>query len=192
MVLFERARSTDAEFEARINAPENADKWFEMIKGVIYEVVMPSPLHATIALLIASLLRVFVTERRLGNVVGDGCLFHLPNGDKVIPDAAYISKERSANIPSDYYRVAPDLAVEVVSPSNKPDDILDKVESYIECGTRLVWVFYPEEQFVRVWRPTDNGRTSVEKLDINGTLDGEDVLPGFSVSVKDIFPVEQT
>lgn len=190
MVLYEPTRPTDAEFEELINRPENAEKWFEMIRGVIYEVTMASALHAFIASLIYRLIGNFLDSHPLGFAFADGCMFYLPNGDKFIPDAAFVSKQRQPNLPTGSYTIAPDLAVEVVSPSNKPTDVMDKVESYIECGTKLVWVFYPEEQFVRVWRPDGKGRASVQKLDINGILDGEDVLPGFSVAVKDIFPTE--
>jgi Uma2 family endonuclease len=187
MVTREPTTLQDEAFERLIHLPENADKWFEMLKGVIYEVIMPNPLHAFIASLIYRLFGDFVVEHDLGFAFADGCMFYLPNGDKFIPDAAFVSKERQPTIPAKY-EIAPDLAVEVVSPSNKPREILNKVESYIECGTRLVWVVYPDEKIVDVWRPGQNGRLELQSLNIDGILDGEAVLAGFKLAVKDIFP----
>ncbi len=190
MVSIDPVKPTDEQFEQLIHAPENADKWFEMLRGIIYEVVMPTPIHAFIGSLIYRMIANFLDIHKLGFAFADGCMFYLPNGDKVIPDAAFVSKEHVPFVP-ERYDIAPDLAVEVISPSNKPDDMLLKIESYIECGTRLVWAVYPEEKLVRVWRPDGKGRTSVQKLDLNGVLDGEDVLPGFTLAVKDIFLAQQ-
>ncbi|MCA0457314.1 MAG: Uma2 family endonuclease [Chloroflexi bacterium] len=189
MVIRDPIKTSQAQFELLINAPENADKWFEMLSGIVYEVVMPTPIHAFIGSLIYRMIANFLDLHPLGFAYADGCMFYLPNGDNVIPDAAFVSKERLPFVPA-RYDLAPDLAVEVISPSNKPDDMLLKIESYIECGTQLVWAVYPEEKLVRVWRPDGKGRASVQKLDLSGVLDGEDVLPGFSLAVKDIFPVE--
>lgn len=186
MFISERVYTRE-EFETYINLPENQNRWFELYRGIIREVIMPTPLHAFIASLIARLIGNFVAERDLGIVYADGCMFSLPNGDDLIPDAAFVSKARMPTVP-EKYEIAPDLAVEVISPSNKPDDILYKIESYIECRTRLVWVVYPDEKLVRVWRPGGQNRAVMQRLDLNGTLDGEDVLPGFKLPVKDIFP----
>jgi Uma2 family endonuclease len=186
MVTSERVYTRD-EFEAFINLPENQERWFEFYRGIIHEVIMPTPLHAFIASLIARLIGNFVAQHDLGIVYADGCLFALPTGDDFIPDAAFVSKGRMPTVP-DRYNIAPDLAVEVISPSKKPDDILYKVESYIEGGTRLVWVVYPEEKLVRVWRPGGQNRAVMQRVDLNGALDGEDVLPGFRLAVRDIFP----
>jgi len=189
MVIVNPDKPVDEQFELIINAPENADKRFEMLRGVICEVNNRPPIYPYIGSLIYRMIANFLDFHPLGFAFADGCMFYLPNGDKVIPDAAFVSKEHVPFVP-ERYDIAPDLAVEVISPSNKPDDMLLKIESYIECGTRLVWAVYPEEKLVRVWRPDGKGRTSVQKLDLNGILDGEDVLPGFTLAVKDIFPAQ--
>lgn len=189
MVVINSDKPLDERFELLINAPENADKRFEMLSGIVYEVINRSPVYPYIGSLIYHHIGNFLDIHKLGFAFADGCMFYLPNGDKVIPDAAFVSKEHISFVP-ERYDIAPDLAVEVISPSNKPDDMLLKIESYIECGTRLVWAVYPEEKLVRVWRPDGKGRTSVQKLDLNGILDGEDVLPGFTLAVKDIFPAQ--
>ena len=185
-MVFQERLYTAEEFYEFVNRPENKDKWYELYRGVIYEAIMPSPIHAIISLLIAKVISDFVTKYNLGHVVGDGCHFYLPNGDTFIPDTAFVSKERQPTIPPKF-ELAPDLAVEIVSPSNRPHEILDKVESYIECGTKLVWVVYPDDKVVDVWSPVEGGGQRKRKLDINGVLDGEDVLPGFKLPVRQIF-----
>jgi Uma2 family endonuclease len=177
---------TAQEFREFVNRPENAEKWFEFINGVIYEATMPKPVHAVIALRIAHFLLLFVGENHLGEVVGDGCEFNLPNGDTVIPDAAFVSKEQVEGVPAEYF-VAPDLAVEVISPSSRPREVLNKIESYIKSGTRIVWAVYPDEKVVDVWRPANDGGLHVYKVTMEGNLDGGDVLPGFTLAIKDIF-----
>jgi Uma2 family endonuclease len=79
--------------------------------------------------------------------------------------------------------MAPDLAVEVVSPSNTAAEILDKVADYLDAGSRLVWVVEPTGRRVTVYR----SRNEIHLLQEDGALDGYDVLPGFSVPVAEIF-----
>lgn len=174
------------EFREFVNRPENTEKWFEFINGVIHEAIMPKPHQAILETRIAHFLITFVYQRGLGEAMGDGCEFSLPNGDVVIPDAAFVSKEKHEGVP-DEYLVAPDLAVEVISSSNRPREMLNKIESYIKNGTRLVWVVYPDEKVVDVWRPAGDDGMLVHKVTLDGTLEGGDVLPGFTLAVKDIF-----
>jgi len=207
-MLMERQRVTQDEFRAYIEQPENADKWFELMDGVIHEVIMPKPIHAKVimpkpihaivALIVAGILRTFVIPRKLGQVVGDGCLFYLPNGDTVIPDAAYVSHEREPGIPDEYH-IAPDIAVEVISPSNKPRQVNEKIESYLASGTRQVWVLYPEQRVLvlypeqrvlDVWTPGAEGTANKRKYTAADTLTGGDVLTDFSVAVSELFPTE--
>lgn len=86
------------------------------------------------------------------------------------------------------FELAPDLAVEVVSPSNRKREMLDKVESYLASGTKLVWLVYPTIKVGDVYRLNDDGSINIRKITVDGTLDGEDVLPGFSLRVSAIFP----
>ena len=79
---------------------------------------------------------------------------------------------------------APDLAVEVLSPSERPADVHAKIGDYLEAGARLVWVIDPSRRQVRVHRTLLRPLTLVE----TAMLDGEDVLPGFSVQVARLFP----
>jgi Uma2 family endonuclease len=189
MLAAQEKHYTIEAFDAFINLPENADKRFELYQGTLIEVAMPQPIHVFIASLIYRLIANFLEGKDLGVAYADGCLFYLPNGDCWIPNAAYVSFARQGGIP-DRYTLAPDLAVEVVSPTNNPREILHKVESYIECGTRIVWVVYPAEKIVDVWRPVAPGQLLKQKLTLSDHLDGGEVLPGLSIPVSAIFPAE--
>ncbi|MDP9363937.1 MAG: Uma2 family endonuclease [Chloroflexota bacterium] len=103
----------------------------------------------------------------------------------VAPDVAFVRAERLPS-PSErrgFSPVVPDLAVEVVSPSDRQAKVDEKVALYLAAGVPLLWVAYPRRRVVRVHRP---GREPVE-LGEGDVLDGEDVLPGFRLPVADVF-----
>ena len=85
-------------------------------------------------------------------------------------------------MPDDYGSVAPDLAVEVLSPGDRPRYVLDKVGEYLEAGVRLVWVIDPRKARAVVYRSL----SEVRELGPNDALEGEDVLPGFACPLRDI------
>jgi Uma2 family endonuclease len=178
---------TAADLEAFYNLPENADKKFELFRGAIYEVPTGTPLHAWIISTLVRIIGMFVKEHDLGFVFSDSIDFYLPNGDVFIPDVSYISKKRQPTLPEKIV-IAPDLAIEIVSPTNRPREILNKVQSDLESGSFLVWVAYPDQKVVDVYRLSLDGGLLLHTFDINATLDGEDVLPGLKISVRDVFP----
>ena len=100
------------------------------------------------------------------------------------PDGMYISKERLASVPVGTLAIAPDIAIEVVSPNDQAEALDTKLSEYFKAGVRLVWVVYPQTKSVYVYRPGE----LAARIGPDGTLSGEDVLPGFSVAVKDLFP----
>jgi Uma2 family endonuclease len=129
-------------------------------------------------------------EHKLGYVTGaDGHYVVSTNPDTaVIPDVGFIKKERMPKpVPKKYIHATPDLAVEVISPTDKAKEIREKIELYLEHKTELVWVVYPSSERVDVYRAADKAHVEVVKLD--GVLDGENVLPGFKLSVQEIFAV---
>ncbi len=99
------------------------------------------------------------------------------------PDAAVILAHRLAELPDSFVPMAPDLAVEVLSPSDRMADALAKVAMYLQAGTTLVWLVNPATRTVVVFR----SETDPVTLGESDTLDGSDVLPGFSVPVAEIF-----
>ncbi|MBZ0285678.1 MAG: Uma2 family endonuclease [Anaerolineae bacterium] len=186
MTLRERTYTRD-DLRAIASLPENANKRFELYRGVIYEVPSGTPLHAWIISTLVRIIGNFVFQHRLGYVFADSIEFDLPNGDTFIPDVSFVSNQRQPELPK-AFNLSPDLAVEVYSPSNYEREMMNKVESYLECGTQRVWVIYPEEQIIDVYRRTANGDLLIQKFTIDSTLDGEDVLPGFKLMVRDVFP----
>jgi Uma2 family endonuclease len=99
------------------------------------------------------------------------------------PDVAFVRNERIPDpLPRGYARFAPDLVVEVLSPDDRPGEVLEKVADWLRAGTRLVWVIDPEQRTGRVYRP--DGTVMLEN-EMN-VLDGEDVLPGFSYRLAEV------
>ncbi len=183
MVVRKKLYTVD-EFEAFLALPENRDRLFELIDGEIYE-KMPTEQHGVIQVNIASPLKVFVKPRGLGRVVVEAR--HRPAGDKrndrlpdvsfrrVLPDEAIVTRGAVEQMP--------DLAVEIKSPDDEFDDLVKKAEFYLAYGSRLVWLVYPETRIVAVYQP---GKAPVT-LTENDVLDGYDVLPGFTLPVRDVF-----
>ena len=168
--------------------PENENRRLELIEGVICEMPPSSQVNTVIAMRIGRFLGNYVDERDLGYVTGADGGFELGPHDVRIPDSAYISKKRVSELSGTTFPVAPDLAVEVISPSETSRGILDKVRAYLKAGTRLVWVVYPEDELVDVHRLASDDSMNIQTLSIDGTLDGGDVLPGFMLPVSDVFP----
>jgi Uma2 family endonuclease len=101
------------------------------------------------------------------------------------PDASFIRKERvPAAIPRGYWRIAPDMAVEVVSPNDLYSEVEAKVNEYLAAGVRLVWVIDPPTLSVRVHRADG----TVTDIGPDGELSGEDIVRGFHCPVASLFP----
>lgn len=101
------------------------------------------------------------------------------------PDAAFIAQDRlpAGRRHRGYFEGAPDLTVEVVSPEDRPAEVRAKVREWLEAGARLVWVLWPETRTVSVY-PAHGDARDLGEAD---SLDGGDVLPGFSCRVGDLF-----
>jgi Uma2 family endonuclease len=125
----------------------------------------------------------YLLQNDIGRVVTGADGGYMIAGERYIPDLAFVSKTRQTE-PSDeaYSHIAPDLAVEVLSPSNSPHDMRVKVANYITVRT-TVWVIDPDRKLVEVYVP---GKP-VKKIRVDGVLEGSEVLPGFTLPVKDIF-----
>ncbi|HLV36843.1 MAG TPA: Uma2 family endonuclease [Spirillospora sp.] len=179
---------TAREFWEIAQHPDNADKRLALINGVMVEMLPSSQKNTVIAMRIGHFINAHVIPRDLGYVTGPDGGFTLDEHNARQPDVAFISKERHPVLEGVEFPVAPDLAVEVISPSESSTDVLNKVRAYIRAGTRLVWTAYADEEMVYIWRPAPDGSLNVQAVDIDGTLDGGDVLPGFTLKVRDIFP----
>ncbi len=188
MVLEKQFISAE-QFLEIVEQPDFDNRKVELVEGDIVDMPLPNPIHAAILATLSTKLNLFVTESELGRVlVGDApfVLGRSAEGKDTLRglDIAYISAERlPGNLPPSPLHVAPDLAVEIISPSNKAEDIEKKIEQLLDAGTTLIWIVYPDLQRVKV---LTNERTF--KLKERDVLTGGDVLPGFEIRVADIFP----
>jgi Uma2 family endonuclease len=176
------ARMTVEAFERWVDLPENAERLFEFIGGEVVE-VPSNPYSSKIASRISRHLGNWVDERDLGHITGEAGGYRV-GGERFAPDVAFISKLRQPELPEHGYNpIPPDLAVEVLSPGNDPDDMNIKVNNYLLAGV-VVWLVNPAKKHVTVFVP---GQPAY-RVGADGTLDGGTVLPGFTLAVKDIFP----
>jgi Uma2 family endonuclease len=169
-------------FDEFVALPENADRSFELIAGEIIEVVS-NGVSSELGAFICGLMAVFARQHKLGYVTGADGGYRIGT-QRYIPDCAFMSKARQAKpTPEAYNSLPPDLTVEVLAPSNTPDEIAIKVDNYLRAGV-VVWVVNPDAERVTVHRPDAPPQT----YGINDTLDGSSALPGFTLPVRDIFP----
>ncbi|MBN1284656.1 MAG: Uma2 family endonuclease [Anaerolineae bacterium] len=162
-----------------------AGKRYELVEGVPREMTPTGLEHGFSSSKVGRFLDAYASEHDLGAVFGAKTAFRLESGLVRAADVAFITKERLTSIAdfSKYGPFAPDLAVEVVSPHDRAGDIHRKVNEYLEAGTRLVWVVYPESRCVVVHEPDGTAHT----LKAGDALGGGEVLPGLSIAVKDLF-----
>jgi len=171
-----------AEDVERISLP---GKQVELVRGRLVVSEPPGTWHGVIAANLTRLLGDFVHRHGLGTVAAQDTGFKIATDPDTVraPDVAFVGRERAKGIPRrGYAKLAPDLVVEVLSPGDAPAAVLAKVADWLAAGTRLVWLVDPERYEVRVYRP--DGTLSV--LREGGSLDGEDVLPGFICPLQDV------
>jgi Uma2 family endonuclease len=172
---------TVEEFDRFVDLPENASRLFEYIGGEVVEVVS-SARSSKIALRIGYFIIGYLLQHDIGHATGADGGYRV-GIERYIPDVGFISRARLPDLPDlSYIPQAPDLAVEVLSPSNSEKDMRTKVVNYLSVGT-VVWVVDPEFKLVEVYQPSQ----PVKKVRLDDTLDGGEVLPGFTVAVKDLF-----
>ena len=161
------------------------DKRVELVRGLLVVRELPGMRHARVAMDLALALGAHVRAAALGRVYAEAGFKLASNPDTVRgPDIAFISRGRIPDPePTGFAGFAPDLVVEVISPGDRPGEVLAKVADWLSAGTRLVWVLDPGRRVARVYR--DDGTEQI--LTADESLDGGDVVPGFSCPVGEIF-----
>ena len=155
---------------------------YEYAKGKLIPMAPPTMQHGEISMNLSFFLSLHVRENQLGRVYPADTDFKL--GDRLVkPDIAFVSTARLPENRDQASPIAPDLAVEVVSPSDVFRRVIEKAFAYLEAGTQVVWIVEPTSQTVRVYR----SETPIRVLGINDTLTGEDVVEGFSCQVAQLF-----
>lgn len=157
----------------------------EIDEGELIVMTRPNLRHGIIQVNVAGILREHVRRHGLGRVITESGFVLRRNPDTLRgPDVAFVRKERLTNVlETGWAEMGPDLAVEIVSPSDTARQIDRKVHQYLAAGTLAVWVVYPDTKSVHVFEPGGNARV----VEVDGTLSSPAALPGFHVAVSEIF-----
>lgn len=166
--------------------PDDGDR-YELVEGRLIRMPPASFLSSVIAATILRILGTFVREHRLGICAGaDGGVRLKPNPDTVrAPEVSFVRAERIpvSGLQSGYWPGAPDLAIDVLSQSDRYPEVQRKVQEYFDAGTWLVWVVDPESRTATVLHADVRSKF----LGPEEVLDGEDVLSGFRLPLGEVW-----
>ena len=159
---------------------------YELTEGRLIEMSPPGSEHGLIANAINYFITDCVRRKKLGKVFAAETGFRLSRNPDTVraPDVAFVSSARMPSpLPKGYMDIAPDLVVEVVSPSDDADDMQLKIKEWLDAGAKMVCYVYPSSRQVVVYRSLRDVRVLTDA----DTFLGDDVLPDFSLPVKEIF-----
>ncbi|MDQ3696023.1 MAG: Uma2 family endonuclease [Chloroflexota bacterium] len=158
---------------------------YDLLRGVLTKMPPPGTLHLVVSGRLISYLNHYLEAHDLGSAGGEGGFIFEEDPDTVLgPDLAVIPIAEFPNIPArGYTRFAPPLVAEVLSPTNRPTEIEEKVQVYLRAGVRLVWVVDPSRRTIQVRTPHGDGPLLTEADE----LTGGDVYPEFRVAVAQLF-----
>jgi Uma2 family endonuclease len=171
-----------------LQLPELIDgKKHELVRGEVVLMTPPSFHHGVIQTAISATLYNYTLDKQLGRVTVESGVVTESDPDTVRgPDVAYWSYTRvpAGIIPRMWPDCSPDIACEVLSSGNRPNDMAKKIKEYLRCGVLRVWLVDPEEKTLTIFSASGREQT----LQIEDTLSDGEVLPGFSCQVRRFFP----
>ena len=169
--------------EELIDLPDDGHR-YELVKGVLLTMSPPGEEHGKVSATIIFLLKSFVQAKKLGTVYAESGFKLEADPDTVLaPDAAFIGSDRAGTASKGYRFGAPDLAVEVISPSERKSKVEQKTEQWLSLGTRAVWLISPQSRTVEVILANSQRTVFTETDELVDDL----VVPGFRVPVAEIF-----
>jgi Uma2 family endonuclease len=172
---------------AELLALPDDDYRYELVRGKLIRMPPPGSCHGRTVARVTIRLGHFIETHNLGTILNESG-YHLEWGPDTVraPDVSFISAERLPpdEFPHGYPTLAPDLAVEVLSPSERPGARREKMQDYFAAGTRLVWEIDPGQRTITVYRSVHDGTT----LAAAAELTGAEVLPGFVCRVAELIP----
>ncbi len=162
------------------------DKDTELVRGRMIVREPPRPWHGLYAARLCTLVSVFVDSQKLGAVFGQDTGFHIASDPDTVlaPDLAFIRTERIPSPDEDrYWRIAPDLVAEIMSPSDRRKAVIQKIHDWLEAGVRVAWFIEPKHRRATIYFADGSERTVAE----DGSLTAGDVLPGFACALLAVF-----
>jgi Uma2 family endonuclease len=174
------------QFAEWVERPENANKWFELVRGEVIELPPPTRRHGVVTNNAGRLLGNYTVQRKKGYVAGNDSGVILERDPDTVrgPDVALYEDAGSFDeLHPKYGEVPPRVGVEVLSPNDRADRVLRKITEYLKSGVDLVWLVDPEARTIVVYR-RDKAPYLLEEHE---ELTAEDVLPGFRCRVADFF-----
>lgn len=156
----------------------------EVVDGELCWSPKNNRLHGRVCSRLLMYLGLHAMQNRLGEVWDSNTGFWMANGNLRAPDISFVSAARLKDNPlTSFFKGAPDLAVEVLSPSNSRREIEERLRDFFASGTKLAWVIDPDQEIAEIIKSLSDRRI----IGSNGVLDGENVLVGFKVSLSDLF-----
>jgi Uma2 family endonuclease len=159
----------------------------ELIRGELHEMPPTGEEHGGLLLRLGGRLEAYVHQNQLGKAVGGDPGFILSRDPDLVlaPDIAFVRASRLAPDRDQvrFFQLSPDLAVEIISPSESSTSVAAKVMMYLKAGVQVVWEVQPRLKTVTVHYPDYTAKT----LTTDDYLDGGEVLPGFRIAVSEIF-----
>lgn len=181
-----RTRKTLFTAEELIRLPRGKCR-YELVKGELFEMPPAGGRHGSVAMRTGALLSVHARANQLGEVFAAETGFILRRDPDTVraPDACFIARDRmpEGGMPTGYFEIMPDLAVEVLSPKDRAGEVRGKVEEWIRAGVRLVWVINPATRSAMVYGSSSGPQEVTE----GGSLEGAEVVPGFTCQLRELF-----
>jgi Uma2 family endonuclease len=186
-VIFSDKRYTADDLWRLSGQPDYDEKFLELIDG---EIVLLQPVYFKPGVVTTSLsfhLLSYVERTSLNFWAVMGAGFQLSITDVLGPDIALVSREGHPVLTKRWFMGAPDLAIEVLPVPEDLAYLQRKARKYLEYGTKLVWIMYPDDETADVCRLTESGSLLIDEVGKDGTLDAGDALPGFTLALRDVF-----
>ena len=160
---------------------------FEIIEGKVIPLAPTKPIHGLVAGKVFLMLALYAQQHKLGRVFAAETGFFTRGDKKTVraPDVAFVSYQKipAGELPGDFLSVAPELAVEVVSPGDRAGEIETKTREWLDFGAALVWIVYPEAKRVHVCTIGNQ----IHVLSTTDKIDGGSILPGFEAAISAFF-----